>query len=202
MKKITPIFPNLIYEDIPQGFDELKNGLIQYIYDKELQDPEGGNKSNRGGWQSKDPHFFKEDDNFQPYLNWMQGSIKEYVEFVNYTGRYDFTLETMWININRRFNYNISHHHPNSHLAGVLWLKCKENSGDLYFESPHEWTEFPMMHLQTKEFIDQYLACPSYSIKPQEGKMVIFPAHLRHYVDSNLSSDDRISIAFNMVIKV
>jgi uncharacterized protein (TIGR02466 family) len=38
------------------------------------------------------------------------------------------------------------------------------------------------------------------SFNPSAGKMIIFPSHLYHYVESNKSDEDRISIAFNLNI--
>ena len=41
-----------------------------------------------------------------------------------------------WININKKGDFNEKHNHPNCHLAGVLWIKCPENCGDISFDSP------------------------------------------------------------------
>ena len=34
----------------------------------------------------------------------------------------------------------------------------------------------------------------------KEGKMIIFPSHLEHSVNENLSDQDRISVSFNLII--
>ena len=110
----------------------------------------------------------------------------------------DIYLESMWFNINGKGCYNVSHHHPNSTLAGVLWIKTPKDSGQLVFESPNEYAEHDLMEVQRQEVVDEYLACPAFRIIPKEGSMVIFPSHLRHGVEVNNSEEDRISLAFNI----
>jgi len=39
-----------------------------------------------------------------------------------------------------------------------------------------------------------------FNVKPQVGRMYAFPAHLLHYVQTNQSDTDRISIAYNLTI--
>ena len=38
-------------------------------------------------------------------------------------------------------------------------------------------------------------------IKPEEGKLLLFPSYLHHSVEENLSDEDRIAISFNLDIK-
>ena len=39
-----------------------------------------------------------------------------------------------------------------------------------------------------------------WGIPPEENKILLFPSWLPHYVDDNLSDEDRISISFNFGI--
>ena len=40
-----------------------------------------------------------------------------------------------------------------------------------------------------------------YKLQLDEGKVVIFPSHLEHKVEKNLSKEKRYSIAFNFFVK-
>ena len=204
MKTITPAFPCLIYEDETKDFDLIKDGIIQYAYNQERRYPESNKKSNYGGWQTPNPKFFTEDEEFQPYVDWFGYRIKEYLEHLDYDEKkkYGITVTSFWFNINRRFNFNIAHNHPNSNLAGVLWVKIPKDSGTLVFESPHEFAESNTMYLQKQNLIDRYLAWERLAVEPKEGNMIIFPSHLRHRVTENLSTEDRISLAFNLTVDV
>lgn len=201
-RKIIPLFPNLLYQDDKtKGFDDVRDGLIEYAYKQKEEDDINQVVSNRGGWQtaSSKMRFFNT-ESFQPYMNWFSERLKEYLDHMNFNmscGR-DIYLSSMWFNINGKGDYNTSHHHPATTIAGVLWIKAPKNCGFFYFESPNEFAEYDLMEVQKQEMVDRYLACPSYRIEPQEGLMVLFPSHLRHAVEINQSDEDRISIAFNI----
>jgi uncharacterized protein (TIGR02466 family) len=205
MKTITPAFPCLIYEeDETKDFHLFQDRFVNYAYNQEKKNPNGGKKSNVGGWQTSDPKFFINDQEFQPLFNWLADRVKDYIEFVDYDKEAirEVEIKSIWLNINRRFNSNSCHWHPNSNLSGVLYIKAPKDCGRIFFESPHEFTEFNAMHVQKQHFIEKYLAWRYMSIEPKEGSLIIFPSHLRHFVNPNQSTGDRISLAFNMNINV
>ena len=201
-RKIIPIFPCLLYQDAKvNGFDEVKDGLIEYAYKQKEEDDINQVVSNRGGWQTPNSKMrFYNTESFQPYMGWFGERLKEYLDHMDFemtTGR-DVYLSSMWFNINGKGHYNTSHHHPETTVAGILWIKTPKDCGSLYFESPHEFSEYGFQQMQKQEMIDQYLACPAYRIFPHEGLMILFPSHLRHGVELNQSDEDRISLAFNI----
>ena len=204
-RKIIPIFPCLLYQDANvNGFDEVKDGLIEYAYKQKGEDDINQVVSNRGGWQTPNSKMrFYNTESFQPYMGWFSKRLKEYLDHMDFnmsTGR-DIFLSSMWFNINGKGHYNASHHHPETTIAGVLWIKTPKNCGSFYLESPHEFSEYAFQSMHKKEMVDQYLACPTYRIVPTEGSMILFPSHLRHAVEINQSDEDRISMAFNIDFK-
>ena len=83
-----------------------------------------------------------------------------------------------WFNVASHGEMTGLHDHANlAALSGVTYLQASENCGDLYFR---------------KEGIADLV------VKPEVGKLVVFPPCLRHGVDSNESGEDRISFAFNL----
>jgi uncharacterized protein (TIGR02466 family) len=38
-------------------------------------------------------------------------------------------------------------------------------------------------------------------IRPEEGKLLLFPSYLHHGVDENLSEEERIVISFNVIVR-
>ena len=204
MKTITPVFPCLIYEDELSDFHLVQDKFIDYAYKQEKKNPIGAEKSNVGGWQSPNAKFFVNDPEFQPLFNWLSGKIKDYLEFVDYDKKvpHDVEMKGIWFNINRRFNLNSYHWHPNSNLSGILYIKTPKDCGNVFFQSPHEFTEFSTMHIQKQHFIDKYMAWRYMGIEPKEGSLIIFPSHLKHCVGANQSTEDRISLAFNMGINI
>ena len=82
-----------------------------------------------------------------------------------------------WFNVAGWKRFSLHDHAHLSILSGVIYLQAGEGCGDLYFR---------------KEGVDDL------NIRPDVGKMVLFPPFLRHGVHSNESSKERISFAFNL----
>ena len=188
------IFPSIITEIDCPCFDLIQTSLIEWIYKYQKKDS-GVTISNRGGWQS-DSNFFKQ-DSFSKYLDYILTNAYSAVSFYNC----ELKLSNMWININKRGNYNETHNHPSSLISGVFWIKTSENCGKLQFLSPHSYTEWHLMYHASDAIKSQMNYDESFSFpKPKEGTMVLFPSHLLHLVGPNESDEDRISIAFNLNI--
>ena len=189
--KTNLIFPIPIHQFDVNGFSEIKDELIDYAYDYKKKDPKGVSLSNRGGWQSEGFEIINEDDVLQLFLiNCLSNfpPIKESVQLRGYA----------WININKPGDYNIKHVHPTNNLSGVLWIKAPQNSGDIVFESPYEFQAYQEIDSYVDEFRNSFNIDHSYYFTPTDGRMLIFPSHLMHEVEENLSNEDRISVSFNI----
>jgi uncharacterized protein (TIGR02466 family) len=148
---------------------------IKEIYNYKEKNPISVLKSNRGGWQS--PEVLNNLPQFFPLCKLIQDAFS-YIEpkpsnFIN----------SMWVNISSFTNFNAPHCHgldnyPYNLYSGVIYLKVPQNSGDIIFSNP-----------LSRDLVLQ--------ISPIEGDILFFPSSLYHYVEPNLSQEDRISIAFN-----
>ena len=189
--KTTPIFPIPIHTFDVNGFNEIQDELIDYACELRKKDPKGVSISNRGGWQSSGFEVKDENDKLHNFLfNCINGfpHINYKVNFLIYA----------WININKPGNYNVKHLHPTNDLSGVLWIKAPQNSGDIVFESPYEFQAYQEIDSYVDEFRNSFNIDHSYYFTPTDGRMLIFPSHLMHEVEENLSNEDRISVSFNI----
>ena len=106
-----------------------------------------------------------------------------------------------WININKKGDFNEKHNHPNCHLAGVLWIKCPENCGDISFDSPVIYETHQEVESYMQEFKEYNNFFHNYYFTQTEGRILVFPSHLNHQVLENKSNEDRISVSFNIFFK-
>ena len=112
-----------------------------------------------------------------------------------------------WVNISKPGSYLAKHHHPDCNLAGVLWIKAPQNSGDIVFDSPRTFDPFLQsakngeIDSYTDDFKDKGNIHLDYYFPPTEGRILIFPSYLRHLVEENKSEEDRISVSFNIHLK-
>jgi uncharacterized protein (TIGR02466 family) len=185
------VFPSIISEIESPCFDLIQQSMIDWIYQYQKTN-EGVVISNRGGWQSPSNFFMQE--TFAEYRQYILQNALSGVSFYNC----NFNLSNMWININRHGDYNVAHCHPLSVLSGVLWVKTPKNCGTLKFDSPNLFSEHELISNVSNDVRRDANYTSFITFEPSAGKIILFPAHLYHYVEPNESDEDRISIAFNL----
>ena len=185
------LFPSVIHQFDVNGFNEIQDELIDFVYNMREKDPVGHTISNRRGWQSSCFSIDNEDDVLKKFLTNCLAEFPPIKKSVR-------LFVSAWVNINPPDAFNMKHNHPTSDLAGVLWIKCPENCGDIIFSSPCDFAISNELDAYTDEFKEYNKYYHSYSIFPKQGRIIVFPAHLQHYVDFNKSQEDRISVSFNI----
>ena len=107
-----------------------------------------------------------------------------------------FFIKDFWIVKLKEHENNLIHSHPQSTFSGVYYQtipECIKNSkdskGNIFFLNNSLLTNF--------EF--SFGSGQTFSIKPEEGMMLIFPSWLSHYVTSFVGQGERISYSFNII---
>ena len=195
------LFPTPIWIDDDCGLDAKEITDFTYLVEKE--DPTGVKASNFGGWQSSEfrtPHI-QETPLAKLYQRLMANAYEsaDGFGFTNYT----LQLSNLWMNINRKGNYNHVHTHAGCILSGVYYAKvpnccCGELKfiRDLKDQCLKEYwgcNENFDRHEHQHNFTEWY-------VQPRENLMILFPSWLMHSVDASSSDDDRISLSFNIHI--
>jgi uncharacterized protein (TIGR02466 family) len=100
-----------------------------------------------------------------------------------------------WANIDRPDDIAIPHQHPGVAFSCVYYVKGSRESGNLEFVNPNNVQPWTI----DKKHIAHYNSFTSntFHTTPEQGKLVIFPSWLYHYVYPNKSEVQRISIAIN-----
>ena len=106
-----------------------------------------------------------------------------------------FNITAQWANINGPSCSNLAHSHGTSDFSGVFYVKVPDNSGDLFLHNIHAPAN-PLGHI----FPLSTHTKSGHRIKPETGLIVMFPGNTLHSVTTNRSTEDRISIAFNIDI--
>ena len=185
------VFPSIITETECDLYHYIRKDLIEWIY-KYQTTTDGVVLSNRGGWQS--PSDFYTLESFSEFRNYILNNAFQSLTHYNHR----FELNNMWININRKGNYNTLHRHPNCILSGVFWVKASENCGKLKFDNPNGFVETNLIEYTDDDVKKEHNYYHMFEFTPREGIMILFPSHLQHLVEPNESDEDRISIAFNL----
>lgn len=171
--------------------ENLNNNSILEEIDTIRKKSAGIKKSNVHGWHSD---VFGGKMLVYENLNNLFDQALEFGNFVAQAQNLNqvFNKVDWWVNVNPENTYNAVHGHPKADLSIVYYAQVAEDSGELVLMRNDGAVHLDLFAKQS--------AGLRFNVKPQVGRLYAFPAHLLHYVQSNQSNTERISIAFNLTI--
>jgi uncharacterized protein (TIGR02466 family) len=132
-------------------------------------------------------------------LNELQPIVKTVTDLSNKISKEIGLKETQivvraWANLNNNAAIIQPHAHIKSVFSAVYYVKGAEDSGSITFITPINTLDYVI----NKEYITKRTEfnTSELSLPPIPGSLIIFPSWLTHYVKSNQSNTERISIAF------
>jgi len=196
--EVTPIFVSSIYCCDLNDIDVNKIKLHIKKIEKETNTK---SVSNVGGFQSSPIINEFDNDEVEKLFKENIFSIVNYITNNIWKRKIEFDSFGYWYNINYKNNYNHPHSHVNCILSGVFYIDVDDNSGDIVFtRNDSEYSMLGFAALKDKKtdtFSPDFSL--NYSVKPKNGKLIIFPSHLKHRVEQNLSNRERISLSFDIL---
>ena len=181
------IFPTVIYlfDDVLKSeyINDMKKDIVK-IQDKNIKQ-----------WQSN-PKLHTEKT-----YNALADKVLESSKYILNDLKYEyerFEISDMWANVSKPGEMHRPHTHSNNFLSGVYYVDIDPKDGaNIQFFDPRPQADVlrPKQIEFTKE--NSSLWYP-YS---KTNRMVLFPSWLQHYVPINISKTNRISIAFNIMLR-
>lgn len=158
----------------------------------------GVKNSNIGGWQSSTLLYSSQALISSPIRYYFDQINVILDRCVKELGIDKFIVPTgMWVNKNGNGNYNHSHMHPGSFLSGCFYLT--DDNSEILFHRPYDVNYYWMLNGASKG--NTPLSSRSAVYKPSKNELLIFPSWIEHEVLPNTNSNDRISVAFNTILK-
>lgn len=196
--------------ETPIAYCQLKDGAalmaeLRSAILKNRTDTEGLSRSNIGGWHSNTDMMRWGGEAAITLADTAIGIAKRMSYFQESSPEnYDWVVR-MWANVNEKGGLNQLHAHPGNLWAAVLYLDMGDGpdsdvdvGGAFYIEDPR----FPMsaMHNTAIRLLGSDGNPQQYEVefKLAKGKLVVFPAWLRHGVRPYMGDRERISIAMNI----
>ena len=190
------LFPTIVHDIKVSSFNEVQDDLIKFSYQQKKKDPKGVIKSNIGGWQSAGEYMVSEDNILQDVII---SSVSTYFcDTKLFKKEIKVKINSLWININGKNDYNQLHTHPNSDLSGVFWIKTPNDCGKLELRSPGSHYQHQELMSYTDSISESLLFHSAYSYPAVAGLIRLFPSSLDHQVYPNKSNQDRTSASFNV----
>jgi uncharacterized protein (TIGR02466 family) len=107
----------------------------------------------------------------------------------------DIVITSMWANVNPPGAKHSVHSHPNNFLSGVYYVQCDAKANVIRFYDPRPQAEVMMPPRAQRNIYNANMI----ELETKPGRLVLFPAWLKHDVPTNLSERERISVSFDMM---
>ena len=192
------LFPEPIFKYQFENYKKINNELEKYIYKLYEEDNNGLERSNRGGWHSKNFRLAEKDSIQQKFAIQVQDYILKTFQSLGWkTKDKNIRIKEMWAIINKKNDFNVIHTHPNCYLSAAYYVKAPKDCGNFKVESPNIAKRYAYPEIANQNELNVEVA----SINISEGDLLLFPAYLPHKVGKNESDEDRIVISFNVDAK-
>jgi len=181
--KILKLFPTLILGEILSNISQEETS--QYInYCKNLI-----NVDNRINGEFSENQRVLDNPLFSLLSSTILDYSKKLLNSYNHVFE-DLQISSSWVNILNKSEEIEMHSHPNSYISGVYYLT---KGSSISFKSPldNKW------HFKEDSTLFED---GGFKVSPQQNFLLLFPSFLQHKVIPS-DSDDRISIAFNIIPK-
>lgn len=190
------------------NYKTYKQTILDGVQKIKKQD-DGAKQSNTGGYQSKTFHLFHHPE-FSSILSFLNTDcMAEIFNDLNFNQQ-KFQIIS-WVNVNTEACFNDIHIHKGesyspdgaihgvSLFSGVCFIHCPEGSGKLLFKNSlinNLWYGCSKPKEKNIYTVD------SIEIDPIESEIHIWPSYVHHMVYMNKHHEERISIAFDIMVKV
>jgi uncharacterized protein (TIGR02466 family) len=188
-----PFFPTVVWRQdvVPAKAEPLNRSLMTSIERMLTPRPEIVPGT---GWQTEQNlHGLAE---FQPLVELIYMAADSALNYLcaRHAG---VTITGCWANINPPNARHRAHTHPNNYLSGVYYVRTPKGGDSITFTDPRvqkvviepSFTQSTPMNSSTV------------SLDLAAGALILFPSWLQHDVGVNRSQEERVSIAFNLMLK-
>tara|TARA_R100001463_G_scaffold7890_3_gene24823 strand:- start:74 stop:676 length:603 start_codon:yes stop_codon:yes gene_type:complete len=182
------LFPTTIhwYDNVLEP--EYIDSMIEYL------ETEGADKIKFGHQLQTKPDIHKH-NKFKVLTEKVMSLSKIYFNEMNWLYD-DYVITDMWGTISPANHYHRPHTHSNNILSGVFYLKSDE-AASIVFDDPRQQAH--VLAPKTKQW--QLNNAAKWQYPSKVNRLILFPSYLLHHVPVNTSTENRISVAFNLMFK-
>lgn len=188
-----PLFPSLVWTTVFDDRESFNAELLKLAYQLRKKDPAGVANTNIKGWQS--PNVLQNLEEFED----MNRRILQVCQRIGESQHFQPDMiyrHQAWINISPTGASNSVHYHANCHFSGVYYVSLQApECGSIFFRDPRVASR--MLTYPVSKATD--FTTSEVRMRPEEGRLYVFPGWLEHGVEVNQSDRDRVSVSFNVL---
>ncbi|WIM11859.1 TIGR02466 family protein [Enhydrobacter sp.] len=190
-QEVQELFPTTVWiVDLKPAEAALLNGRLKAEIEKIISPrptvPVGSN------WQT--PQDLHTRPAFADFVKLVEMAARGVARFLQ-VDQHPMTITGCWANINPPGAYHPTHNHPNNYLSGVYYVAVPDSGSRILFQDPRPSMIMPRPRQFTR------LTANAADAQSKPGRLLIFPAWLRHSVPANDGRTERISISFNLMFR-
>lgn len=187
------LFPSLVWTTLFDDRASFNARMLELARQLKESDPAGVANTNVQGWQS--PGILQNLEEFEEMNRRIVQVCQRIGESQHFRPGMAYQHQA-WINISPPGASNSVHYHANCHFSGVYYVSLQApECGSIYFRDPRVASRMlPWPADQASDFTTNEV-----QMRPEEGRMYVFPGWLEHGVEVNQSDRDRVSISFNVL---
>jgi len=145
-------------------------------------------------WQTKSANLHKQKE-FKEFTELVISTSKEILDKLKYDVE-DIVITDMWATVLKSEEHHPAHTHSNNFLSGVYYLHSSQGAS-IMFRDPRPAAD--VITPRKKETNVTNASLLRYASK--QNRAIFFPSWLQHWVEPNKSTNNRISIAWNIQVK-
>jgi uncharacterized protein (TIGR02466 family) len=189
------LFPTLVWTTLFDDRESFNAKMLKLANEMRSNDPAGVANTNIKGWQS--PNILQHLPEFEEMNLRILQVCQRIAESLNFRPNLVFEHQA-WVNISPPGASNKIHYHANCYFSGVYYISLKApECGSIFFRDPRvaaRMLTYPAD--QPTEFTSDEVR-----MRPEAGRMYVFPGWLEHGVEENQSDQDRVGISFNVLAR-
>ena len=110
-----------------------------------------------------------------------------------------FYITSSWYNKFKNMNSLRKHHHNNSIISGVIYIKTNESSGPIVFHNDSYGNQLFPPNVDMEYVSRNMFNATQHRYLPKPKDIILFPSYMEHSVDAN-KDGERHSIAFPVFV--
>jgi uncharacterized protein (TIGR02466 family) len=190
---LTPLFAIPLYESRINTVDDQTLELIKNLeYHRMVS---GSGDSSNNDYILDLPEFAHVKQNIMDEFNYFIKNILM-VKDSN-----EFYMTNSWVVKHHPGDWGGLHFHTNCLMSGVYYIDVTDSTGKICFQKETNYQNLfpPVIDVEFDSF--NSINCKRWTCVPENGKIVLFPSTLSHFIEKNNSTSVRYSIAFNFFVR-
>jgi len=198
-RQFTTCFPTGVWVMSRESPEALNAALVRTIHGVREQQAWSSNQTvHDPGYsqQAQSLDDLHERDDFHGFNEMALEAARGVLEFMKFEYESCY-ITSCWANISQIGEGHRAHVHPNNILSGVYYAQAPGGCGEIVFDDPRPQAKV----LIPKPIQETPLNTHEFRVQPKTGMLVMFPSWLAHRVTVSKCKEERISIAFNIMLR-